>query len=100
MPADIQFELSKYLQSFELGQFDPIRTLIQGRYETEDMLERFWALVDYYHQINMDLEIRRVMYAIVRLNEEIKELNLFNLSLDYYPPDRLENMRKEILWVS
>jgi hypothetical protein len=94
--AEIQFELSKFFQSLEFGRFDPVRTLVRGRYETENIPAGFWVLVSFYHQINMDSEIRRTINSLIKLNEEIKELNLFDLSLDYYPPDMLENMRKEI----
>jgi hypothetical protein len=43
----------------------------------------------------MDSETRPVIDSIIKLNEEIKEFNLFNLGY-YFPFDMLENMKKEI----
>jgi hypothetical protein len=73
--SEIQFELSRFLESIKLGPFDPIKILISHRYVGDK--PDFWSVVYFYQELNMDSEIRRIIKSIIKLNEEIKDLELF-----------------------
>jgi hypothetical protein len=94
--AEIQLELSKFAQSIKIGHIhiDPVRVLIYGRYNRTSR-RSLWLLADVYHEIDMDMEMRQVINSITKLNEDIKDLNLFYLNVDYHPFDELEELRRK-----
>ena len=84
--AEIQFELSSFLESIRFGPFDPVSLLINRRY-TEGRPD-FWSTVYFYLEVNMDSEIRNIIKSIIKLNQDIKDLELFKSD----DPDLLEDL--------
>jgi hypothetical protein len=56
----------------------------------------FSPLVYYYPENGMEPEIRQVMNAISKLNEDIKNLNLFEFDFNYQTTDEVKDRIKNV----
>ena len=88
--AEIQLELSRFLGSIKWSSLDPVSNLIFYRYAGDK--SALWSTVYFYHNLDMDSEIRQVIKSIIKLNEEIKDLEL--LSLDTEEPLLLHELKE------
>lgn len=81
--AEIQFELSRFIKSIKVVPLDPVSMILHGR--SSFLNPGLKVFADIYHILEMDSEMKQVMNSILRLNEDIKELNLFGLHIVYLP---------------
>jgi len=81
--AEIQFELSRFIKSIKTVPLYPVSMIVKGRPSFFDIGLKESA--DIYHILEMDSEMKQVLNSIIKLNEDIKELELFGLDIIYLP---------------
>lgn len=94
--AEIQLELSSFIKSIKVwGPDEPIKIIVKGRSFRHLGI---WAYVDTYYTLNMRTEIKGVLDSLIKLNEDIKELKLFELDTVATSSTYLliENIRKNM----
>jgi hypothetical protein len=96
--SEIQLILSEFIRSIKVSALDPIGVMIMGRKQNMSL----GGMITFYYKLGLSQEIERVKESIVKINQDINELELIDINLAVLEsiknPDRISDTIAELIF--
>lgn len=96
--SEIQFVLSEFIKSIKVAALNPIKVITESR----KIHTSLGTIISLYYALNLSQEIDMVKDSIIRINQDINELELIDFESTIFEainnPDKMSEILAEEIW--